>query len=96
MSDTVRGLIALMNSTDHTVGPVNIGNPHEYTINDIAKKIIKLTRSSSNIIHLPAVADDPRQRKPDIRLAKILLNWEPTVSVDCGMQKTIEYFKGHI
>lgn len=96
VSDTVRGLIALMNSTDNTFGPVNIGNPHEYTINDIAKKIIKLTRSSSNIIHLPAVADDPRQRKPDIRLAKILLNWEPTVSVDCGMQKTIEYFKGHI
>lgn len=96
VSDTVRGLIALMNSTDNTFGPVNIGNPHEYTINDIAKKIIKLTRSSSNIIHLPAVADDPRQRKPDIRLAKILLNWEPTVSVNCGMQKTIEYFKGHI
>ena len=96
VSDTVRGLIALMNSTDNTFGPVNIGNPHEYTINDIAKKIIKLTRSSSDIIHLPAVADDPRQRKPDIRLAKILLNWEPTVSVNCGMQKTIEYFKGHI
>ena len=96
ISDTVRGLIALMNSEDHIVGPVNIGNPCEHTINDIAKKIIELTGSSSDIIHLPAVADDPKQRKPDIGLAKTLLDWEPIISIDQGMHQTIEYFKGQI
>ena len=96
VSDTVRGLIALMNSKDYIIGPVNIGNPCEYTINDIAKKIIELTVSSSNIIHLPAVADDPKQRKPDIGLAKTLLDWEPMVSIDQGMHETIDYFKGQL
>jgi UDP-glucuronate decarboxylase len=94
VSDTVHGLIALMNSDDHIIGPVNIGNPHEYTIKDIAKKIIELTGSSTNIIHLPEVADDPKQRKPDISLAKTLLNWKPLVDIDQGIHTTIEYFKG--
>ena len=96
VSDTVRGLIALMNSKDYIIGPINIGNPCEYTINDIAKKIIELTVSSSNIIHLPAVADDPKQRKPDIGLAKTLLDWEPVISIDQGMHETIDYFKGQL
>ena len=96
VSDTVRGLIALMNSKDYIIGPVNIGNPCEYTINDIAKKIIELTVSSSNIIHLPAVADDPKQREPDISLAKTLLDWEPVISIDQGMHETIDYFKGQL
>jgi UDP-glucuronate decarboxylase len=96
ISDTVRGLISLMNSEDNIVGPVNIGNPCEHTINDIAKKIIELTGSSSDIIHLPAVADDPKQRRPDIGLAKTLLDWEPMVTIDQGIHQTIQYFKGQI
>lgn len=96
VSDTVRGLISLMNSEDRIIGPVNIGNPCEYTIDDIAKKIIDITSSPSKIINLPAVADDPKQRKPDITLAKNLLDWEPLVSIDQGIHKTVEYFKGQI
>ena len=96
VSDTIRGLMALMNSEDHMIGPVNIGSPDEHTIIDIAKKIIKLTGSSTNIIHLPAVADDPKQRKPDISLAKTSLDWQPLVTIDQGIHKTIEYFKGQI
>jgi len=91
VSDTVRGLIALMNSNE--TGPVNIGNPSEYTMIDMAKKIIELTGSSSHIIHLPAVADDPKQRRPDISLANTLLDWRPTVDVDQGLIETIDYFK---
>jgi len=91
VSDTVRGLIALMNSNE--TGPVNIGNPSEYTMIDMAKKIIELTRSSSGIIHLPAVADDPKQRRPDISLANTLLDWRPIVDINQGLLETIDYFK---
>jgi len=91
VSDTVRGLIALMNSNE--TGPVNIGNPSEYTMIDMAKKIIELTGSSSGIIHLSAVADDPKQRRPDISLANTLLDWRPTVGIDQGLLETINYFK---
>jgi UDP-glucuronate decarboxylase len=91
VSDTVRGLIALMNSEE--IGPVNIGNPSEHTIVDIAKKIIKLTGSSSSIIHLPAIADDPKQRRPDIKLANKLLDWRPEIDIDQGLLNTIDYFK---
>jgi len=91
VSDTVRGLIALMSSAE--TGPINIGNPSEYTMVDMAKKIIKLTGSSSNIIHLPAIADDPKQRRPDITLANTLLDWRPEIDIDQGLLKTIDYFK---
>jgi UDP-glucuronate decarboxylase len=94
VSDTVRGLIALMNSEE--TGPVNIGNPSEHTIVDIAKKIISLTGSSSRIIHLPAVADDPKQRRPDINLANTSLGWRPEINIDQGLLKTIDYFKEQI
>jgi len=91
VSDTVRGLIALMNSGE--IGPVNIGNPSEYTMIDMAKKIIKLTESLSSIIHLPPIADDPKQRRPDINLANTLLGWRPEIDLDQGLLKTINYFK---
>jgi len=91
VSDTVRGLIALMNSGE--TGPINIGNPSEYTMVDMAKKIIKLTGSSSSIIHLQAIADDPKQRRPDINLANTLLGWRPEIDIDQGLLKTIDYFK---
>jgi UDP-glucuronate decarboxylase len=91
VSDTVKGLIALMNSNE--TGPVNIGNPSEYTMVDMAKKIISLTGSSSNVIHLPAIADDPKQRRPDITLANTLLDWRPEIDIDQGLLETIDYFK---
>ena len=91
VSDTVRGLISLMNSAE--TGPINIGNPSEYTMVDMAKKIINLAGSSSSIIHLPAIADDPKQRRPDISLANTLLDWRPEIDIDQGLLKTIDYFK---
>ena len=91
VSDTVRGLISLMNSAE--TGPINIGNPSEYTMIDMAKKIINLAGSSSSIIHLPAIADDPKQRRPDITLANTLLDWRPEIDIDQGLLKTIDYFK---
>lgn len=91
VSDLVNGLYKLMNSK--TTGPINLGNPIELTIHDIAKKIIKLTNSKSKIIYKPLPEDDPRKRKPDISLAKKFLNWEPKIKLGDGLKKTIEYFK---
>ncbi len=96
VDDTVNGLIALMENADFT-GPVNIGNPnYEFTISDLAKLIIKLTGSNSEIIFKPLPEDDPSQRRPNISLAKEKLNWEPKISIEDGIVKTIEYFKKHL
>ncbi len=95
VSDTVRGLYKLMNVENFT-GPVNIGNPVELKIVDIAKKIIELTGSRSKIIFKPLPQDDPRQRKPDISLAATKLNWHPEVNLADGFKETIEYFKNKI
>ncbi len=92
VDDLIRGIMRMM-SQDAFVGPVNIGNPEEYTIKELAEIIIELTGSSSKIAHLPEVANDPKRRKPDISLAKERLGWEPTVSVREGLQKTVEHFK---
>jgi len=92
VDDLVEGMILLMNSPDDFTGPVNIGNPGEYTIIQLAQRIIELTNSSSKLIHLPLPQDDPIQRKPDITLAKSKLNWEPKVPLDEGLAKTIAYF----
>ncbi|MDR0537953.1 MAG: SDR family NAD-dependent epimerase/dehydratase, partial [Tannerellaceae bacterium] len=70
-----------------------IGNPEEFTILELAEKVIKLTNSKSKIIFLPAVQDDPRQRSPNIALAKEILNWQPKIQLDDGLKRTIEYFK---
>src|SRR6266496_4318124 len=91
ISDLVDGIIRLMLSD--TNDPVNIGNPHEMTIKDIAETIIRMTKSSSSIIYKPLPTDDPRQRRPDITRARTLLNWEPTVQLEEGLVKTIEYFR---
>lgn len=94
VSDLVEGMIRMMNTGDEVTGPVNIGNPGEYTILELAEKIIKLTKSKSKIIFMPLPQDDPTQRQPDITLAKKLLhNWEPKVPLEEGLQKTIDYFK---
>ena len=94
MDDLVEGMIRMMNSRDGFTGPVNLGNPGEFTMMELAEKVIKLTGSNSSIIHQPLPADDPTQRKPVIDLAKKELEWEPTVMLDEGLKRTIEYFRG--
>ena len=91
VSDIIEGIYKLINS--NFTGPINLGNPNEFTILELAKKIIKLTKSKSKIIHKPLPPDDPKQRKPDISLAKEKLNWRPKTELDLGLKKTIDYFK---
>ncbi|QWV95550.1 SDR family oxidoreductase [Geomonas oryzisoli] len=92
VSDLVEGMMRMMETPGFT-GPVNLGNPAETTILEFAKKIIALTGSTSRIVYRPLPADDPKQRQPDISLAKQMLGWEPTVSVDDGLKQTIDYFR---
>lgn len=93
VDDMINGLIKLMNTPDNFTGPINLGNPTEFTILKLAEKVISLTGSSSNIIFKVLPNDDPMQRKPDITLAKEKLNWDPTIQLDDGLIKTIEYFE---
>jgi UDP-glucuronate decarboxylase len=92
VDDLVDGFIRLMNSGDDVTGPVNLGNPGEFTILELAEKVLDLTGSRSKILFHPLPSDDPRQRQPDISLAKNLLNWKPHVSLNEGLPRTIEYF----
>ena len=92
VDDLIDGLIKLMQTGDEFIGPINIGNPKEFKILDLANKIIELTGSASKIIYEPLPEDDPMQRQPDISLAKKVLEWEPTIPLDLGLQRTIEYF----
>jgi UDP-glucuronate decarboxylase len=82
-----------MNSADDFTGPLNLGNPHEFKILELAHKVIELTGSKSKIVFNPLPQDDPVQRKPDISLAKSNLSWNPNIPLDEGLKKTIEYFK---
>jgi UDP-glucuronate decarboxylase len=91
--DLVDGIIAMMDGPDDFVGPVNLGNPGEFTMLELAEKVIELTGAKVKIKHLPRPADDPSQRRPNIDLAKKHLKWEPKVSLKEGLKKTIEYFK---
>ena len=93
VDDLIEGLIRMMIGPDDFVGPVNLGNPTEFTILDLAEKTIRLTGSKSNIIFKPLPQDDPLQRRPDISLAKERLQWEPVIDVEKGLKKTIEYFR---
>jgi len=94
VDDLVNGMISLMNDTDNDfTGPVNIGNPGEFTILELAEKVIELTGSKSKIVFMPLPVDDPLQRKPDISLAKEKLNWKPEIHLEEGLLKTIDYFK---
>lgn len=93
IDDLVSGLVKMMNSRPEFVGPVNIGNPVEYTMLELATSVIRLTGSSSKLVFRPLPSDDPRQRKPDITLAKAELDWQPTVSLEDGLKETIRYFK---
>jgi UDP-glucuronate decarboxylase len=93
VDDLIDALIRSMNTDDDFTGPMNIGNPYEFTIMDLAQIILRLTKSNSEIILKPLPLDDPRQRQPDISLAKSLLKWEPTTHLEEGLIKTIEYYR---
>lgn len=92
IDDMIEGLYRMMNSREDFLGPVNLGNPEEFTILDLAQKVIQKTNSESEIIFCPLPSDDPSKRKPDISLAKKELDWEPNVKLDEGLDKTIEYY----
>jgi UDP-glucuronate decarboxylase len=92
VDDLVDGFIRLMNTDDEVTGPINLGNPGEFTILQLAEQVIELTGSDSEIVEQPLPPDDPKQRKPDISMAKKILDWEPEVSLVEGLKPTIEYF----
>ena len=96
VSDLVTGLVSLMGSGPDFVGPVNIGNPGEFTIRQLAERVIALTGAKSKLVHRPLPQDDPKQRQPDIALAQEKLGWAPTVSLDEGLKPTIAYFENEI
>jgi UDP-glucuronate decarboxylase len=93
VDDLIEGFVQLMATKDEVTGPVNLGNPGEFTIRQLAERVLELTGSSSKLIFKPLPQDDPRQRQPDTRLAKELLNWEPVLMLDQGLMKTIDYFE---
>lgn len=93
VDDLICAIVKLMQTPDQITGPINLGNPVEFQMLDLAKLILKLTRSSSTIVFRPLPSDDPKQRKPDITQAKQLLQWEPSISLNEGLMKTIHYFQ---
>ena len=94
VSDLVDGFVRLMDNDKDLVGPVNLGNPGEFTMKELAAAVIDVTGSKSTIEHKPLPQDDPKQRRPDISLAKKELGWEPTIQLREGLEKTVEYFRG--
>jgi UDP-glucuronate decarboxylase len=92
VSDLIDGLVQLMKSPDEVTGPINIGNPNEFTILELAQKLLALTGSRSQIVCRPLPSDDPRQRKPDISVAERQLGWRPSIALDDGLKSTIAYF----
>ena len=93
VDDLLEGMVRLMNSREDFTGPVNIGNPGEFTMIELAELVLKLTGSHSKLVFMPLPSDDPLQRKPDISLAKKELGWEPTIPLEEGLKRTIAYFK---
>ncbi len=92
VSDLVEGIVRMI-ETDDFIGPINLGNPHEISILEISQKILSMTKSDSKIVFRPLPSDDPERRRPDIRMAQKILNWQPKVPLEDGLEKTIEYFK---
>ena len=92
VDDMIDGFVRMMNSKKSNIGPINLGNPGEFSMLELAEKVLKFTSSKSKIIFLPLPEDDPTKRKPDITLAKKYLNWEPKIGLDEGLDKTIYYF----
>jgi UDP-glucuronate decarboxylase len=93
VNDLIDGMFRMMNNPHAFTGPVNLGNPHEFTILELAEKVIRLTGSRSKIVFKPLPTDDPTQRRPDITLARQKLGWQPVIELEEGLQRTIEYFK---
>jgi UDP-glucuronate decarboxylase len=98
VDDLIDAMLKYMElNTEQTIpGPINLGNPGEFTMNELATKVLELTKSSSQIIKSPLPKDDPKQRRPDISLAKQILNWEPSISLEDGLRKTIAYFQREV
>ena len=96
IDDLIEGIIRMMNGHDSFIGPVNLGNPTEFTVKELAEKVKAITGSKSKIIYKPLPKDDPIKRKPDILLAKENLNWEPKIGLDEGLKLTISYFKNRL
>ena len=93
VDDLIEAVVRMMATGDDFIGPVNTGNPGEFTMLELAEKVIELTHSTSKIVYCPLPGDDPKQRKPDISLAKKILNgWEPGIQLEEGLKKTIRYF----
>ena len=90
--DLISGMVSMMNTDESVIGPINIGNPNEFTMNELAHLVIELTGTKSSIIYKPLPSDDPMQRQPNIEKAKKLLNWEPKIQLKEGLMKTISYF----
>jgi UDP-glucuronate decarboxylase len=96
VDDLIGAMIAMMESADDITGPINIGNPGEFTIRQLAEKVLKMTGSRSKLIFQPLPMDDPRQRQPDIALAQKVLNWSPSVALTEGLERTIHYFRSQL
>ncbi|MCF8369291.1 MAG: SDR family oxidoreductase [Bacteroidales bacterium] len=96
VDDLLEGMVRLMNTPDSFIGPVNVGNPGEFTIKQLAETVIRLTNSKSKLVYEPLPEDDPMQRQPDISLARKELGWEPTIALEDGLKPTIEFFKSII
>lgn len=96
VDEMIDAMILMMNSRKDFTGPVNLGNPREFTMLELAEKVIELTGSNSKIVHMPLPLDDPTQRKPVIDLAKKELGWEPHITLEEGLAKTIEYFRSKV
>ena len=92
VDDMIDGFVRLMNTSSDVTGPVNLGNPREFTIRQLAERVIELTGTSSKLSFRPLPMDDPQQRQPDISYAKDILQWEPLVELDRGLERTIQYF----
>ena len=93
VNDLVIGLIRLMETDDHCTGPINLGNPGEFQIHELAERVLALVGSRSNVVYKKLPQDDPQQRRPDITLAKAQLNWQPSIALDEGLCRTVEYFR---
>lgn len=92
VDDLIEGFVRLMNTNDEVTGPINLGNPGEFTMRQLAERVLELTGSASRIVFRPLPQDDPQQRQPDIAQAKAVLDWQPTIMLDQGLEKTIRYF----
>jgi len=92
VDDLIEGFVRFMNASDDFIGPVNLGNPNEFSMRELAEKVLRLTHSKSKVEFKPLPSDDPKQRQPDITLAQQQLNWEPSIQLEVGLVKTIEYF----